>query len=190
MKEAETLARPRDDLREDTRENRFIQEYLADPSANATAAALRAGYSKNRLAATVKRLLVQPRVALKIKEAMDARAARLNVDADWVLENLIAVYKRCMGEVKPVVAWDPVTRKHEPNGEYVFDSKGALGALELIGKKLGLFTPKLEITLNAHVDDRTVQDVLVLAAAGKASGRLLTYEVDSTGQAQPVNSDW
>ena len=39
----------------------------------------------------------------------------------------------------PVMKYDPDSREWVESGEYVFDSKGALKAMELLGKPLGMF---------------------------------------------------
>lgn len=46
----------------------------------------------------------------------------------------------------PVMRYDPSTGKMEETGMYQFDSKGALRALELIGKHLGMFGDKVHVS--------------------------------------------
>ena len=60
--------------------------------------------------------------------------------------------------VSPVMEWDPDEKCKVETGEYVFDSKGALKALELIGKHLGMFEDKLK--LNAQVDTGKLDGIL------------------------------
>ncbi len=74
------------------RERRFIDHYLADPTANATAAARAAGYTgaDRTLRVTASRLLTRANVRSAIDAAMKERAERLGLDvsAEWVLGRL------------------------------------------------------------------------------------------------------
>ncbi len=113
------------------RQARFAEEYLVD--LNATQAALRAGYSPSTARAQGYRLLRNPQVARAIERAMAERSRRTGIEADWVLARLKAVAQRCL-------AAEPVRdRKGQATGEYRFDAKGAIKALELMGKHLGMF---------------------------------------------------
>lgn len=109
----------------------FVQELLKDE--NAAAAAERAGYSKRRAKQAGHELLQKPQVQAALAEARRARSARVQCDADWVLERLRTVVERCLQEV------EVLDRKGNPTGRFVFDSKGANRALELIGKHHGMW---------------------------------------------------
>lgn len=67
----------------------FVAEYLID--LNATQAAIRAGYSKHTAMQQGARLLLNVEVAAAIQAAMDARAKRTEIDADWVLKRLVKI---------------------------------------------------------------------------------------------------
>jgi phage terminase small subunit len=89
---------------------RFVDEYLVD--LNATQAAIRAGYAPKRAYATGHENLKKPEVAAALKERMDKRAERTQVDADWMLIRLaqdatadVADLYDDMGQLRPVHEW-------------------------------------------------------------------------------------
>lgn len=61
----------------------FVRQYLVD--LNGTQAAIRAGYAPRSASQQADDLLRNPQVAAAVKEAMDARAARTEIEADAVL---------------------------------------------------------------------------------------------------------
>lgn len=124
----------------------FVREYLID--LNATQAAIRAGYSEKTAGSIGTENLQKPAISRAIEEAYQARARRVELDADYVLSGLVEVAERCK-QPKPVMYWDRTERRMvqaEEDGELLwqFDSMGANKALELVGKHLGMFKDKLE----------------------------------------------
>ena len=109
----------------------FAVEYLKD--LNATQAYLRAGYrvDDNTAKANGARLLANANVAAAISEAMATRAAKVGIDANDVLEGIVAVRD------------DAMTKTKEGS---MASRQDALKALELLGKHLGMFTTKMEHT--------------------------------------------
>jgi phage terminase small subunit len=105
----------------------FIKEYQKDR--NATAAAKRAGYSDKTAYAIANELLKKPEIQNALESDLTARAERLTLTADDVIRDLITIKERCM------------------NGK-PFDARGAIKALELIGKNLGMFANKLQVEEN------------------------------------------
>ena len=71
------------------KESRFAQEYLLD--CNGAQAAVRAGYSARGARQTARKLLQRPRVQQALRAEMEARSARVRVDADQVLRELWAL---------------------------------------------------------------------------------------------------
>ena len=67
----------------------FIQEYLVD--LNATQAAKRAGYSEKTAAFTGAQNLRKPLIAQHLQRALDARAKRVEVQADDILRELLRI---------------------------------------------------------------------------------------------------
>ena len=104
----------------------FVREYLVD--LNATQAAIRAGYSKRTAHVIGHENLTKPEIAAAIETAMNERAKRTEITADYVLEGIRDTVERCRAE-----------------GE-AFNPAQALKGFELLGKHLKLFTDKLEHT--------------------------------------------
>lgn len=119
----------------------FCAEYLVDY--NGTKAAQRAGYAEKTAAAQASRLLKNVNILSRVRALQKERLEKLAVTQESVLLNLLEVYDRCM-QKKPVYEWDYETGQYKETGEYAFDSKGALRALELIGRHLAMFTQKVE----------------------------------------------
>ena len=69
------------------KQDAFVREYLID--LNATQAAIRAGYSVRTAEQAGSRLLSDVKISVAHKEAMDARAARVELSADRVLRELM-----------------------------------------------------------------------------------------------------
>jgi phage terminase small subunit len=130
------------------KQSRFVQEYLID--LNATQAAIRAGYSKKTAYSIGQENLNKPVIKAAIEAAQKAITERLGITQNWVLSTLKTVTERCM-QSAPVI-----DRKGMPvlveNAEgdlvpaYVFNAAGATRGAELLGKHIGMFTDKLEVT--------------------------------------------
>lgn len=128
----------------------FCDEYLID--LNATQAAIRAGYSEKNARNIASENLTKP----NIKEYIDARMAEkeseLIADQDEVLKYLTAVMR---GKSNA-----SVLARSELGGDVVIekppDEKERLKAAELLGKRYGLYTDKIEtdvdMELNISVD--------------------------------------
>lgn len=146
------------------KERRFIEELEVDGSK--ADAALRAGYGRARdggenrrsAATAASRILAREEVA----EYRTLRAAltyeELGISADTIMTEAAQVYRRCM-QGEPVMEWNPETREWERSGEWRFDSKGALRALELMGEHLGVFDKEKdrgenEVNVNINVVDK------------------------------------
>ena len=115
------------------RQERFCQEYLID--LNGTQAAIRAGYSFKTAKVIGCNLLTKINIQDKIQKLKQARSNKTEISAEYVLTGLKQVADRCRQDDK-------------------FDSSGANKSLELLGKHLGLFTEKHELTgdLKIRVD--------------------------------------
>lgn len=118
----------------------FVDLYNASPDMNATDCA-RQAYPRTKYPDKVAyQLLENPRVRKAIDEARAKRAEKAAISAQWVLDRLVELSERCM-QAEPVL-----DREGNSTGEYRFDSSGANKALENIGKHLGMFKDKLELS--------------------------------------------
>lgn len=125
------------------RQSRFVEEYLID--LNATQAAIRAGYSEKSAYSQGERLLKNAEVRKAITAAAASRSERTQVDADYVLTKLKFLTEHCTtpGQVDP---------------------RGAVGALNLIGKHLKMFVERVELGA-----DESLAALLAKAARGSGS---------------------
>jgi len=78
------------------KQERFVSEFLVD--LNATDAARRAGYSSKTAAEMGYENLRKPHIAEAIAKAKAERSERLQIDADFVLEELVKLHKTGMGK--------------------------------------------------------------------------------------------
>lgn len=149
----------------------FVLEYLKDM--NATQAAKRAGYSKHTAMTIGGENLRKPQIQAEIRKAMDARAERTRVSIDKVVTELAKLGFsdwRELGmwsddgmelipseevEDEPAAAVKDVSmtkeRRYDRNGELIETTHTKLslhdkkGALELLGRHLGMFKDNLNI---------------------------------------------
>ncbi len=120
---------------------RFCNEYLID--LNATQAAIRAGYSEDSAGSIGNENLQKPEIQAYLEVRRKEIQTRLELNQDWVLQRLKQVSDRSMQE-EPVMIFNG--EEWVPSGEYKFDSNGANKATELIGKHLGMFVNKIDLT--------------------------------------------
>lgn len=101
----------------------FVREYLVD--LNATQAAIRAGYSPNGARVQGCRLLAEPNIAAEIKAAQDKRARKTEITAEKVLADIERI---------------------SVSAEAVEDFGAALKGKELLGKHLGMWVDRQEVS--------------------------------------------
>lgn len=118
---------------------RFCQEYVIDY--NGKQAAERAGYKASNARAQASDLLTNADILARVRELQKEQMERLSLNADMVILEILDTYRSCR-QGTPVMQRNPRTGKWEESGIYQFDSHGALKALELLGKHLGVFEKK------------------------------------------------
>lgn len=122
----------------------FVEEYLVD--LNATAAAIRAGYSEKSARKVGSNLLTLPHVQAAIEEALAERRERVEVTQDQVIVDLLEIKERCLQRSPVVDRRGDQIQDDEGRDVWSFNAKDAIRALELLGKHLGMFTEKREIS--------------------------------------------
>lgn len=132
----------------------FCDEYLID--LNATQAAIRAGYSKRTAYSIGNENLTKPELKKYIEERMAEKEAALIADQDEVLRYLTSVMR---GESKSSVVVVESTGDFSSKAremEKAPDEKERLKAAEMLGKRYGLYTEKVEqqvdMDLNIKID--------------------------------------
>lgn len=95
----------------------FIREYPKD--LNGKQAAIRAGYSAKTAEITASRLLSHVKVGPLVAAALDARAKRTEIDADYVLYRLAEIDRMDVSDIitddhtlKPLKEWPKVWRQY------------------------------------------------------------------------------
>lgn len=126
---------------------RFAQEYVIDR--NATQAAIRAGYSERSAFAQGARLLRKDKVLQEIDRLTQELAEKSKLTAEAIVADLIEVKERCMQRA-PVMVREgkEMVQAIDEEGRNVwqFDAKGANKSLELLGKHIGMFVERRELT--------------------------------------------
>lgn len=125
------------------KQQRFCDEYLID--LNATQAAIRAGYSRKTAAAIGTENLIKPNIKNYIEERMAEKESQLIAGQDEVLKYLTSVLRGESQSTEIVVEGvgdgcsEARTIQKEPS------EKDRLKAAELLGKRYGIFTDKVEL---------------------------------------------
>lgn len=130
------------------KQKRFIEEYLID--LNATQAAIRAGYSEKTAYSIGEENLKKPEIKRVIEDAQLKRSSRIQITQDDVIRMLIENIEKSSGTKQVVITQ---TRKSEDGefvgddvAQFVYEPSSVNKALELLGKHLGMFKDKLDVT--------------------------------------------
>ena len=108
---------------QNAKRERFVREYLVD--LNATQAAIRAGYSPKTAYSSGQRMLKYVEIQARIVELQSHIVERTDLSIDWVLQELRATYHAARG-----------------SGQQSAANK----SLELLGKHLGMYVERHELT--------------------------------------------
>lgn len=128
----------------------FCKEYIID--FNATQAAIRSGYSDKTSGQIGEQNLKKLEIQNRIKELIEERNNRVQVDADYVLKQAVKLHQRCMQEVRPKIIRGEQVKDDEGNNVFIFDSMGAAKSLELIGKHVNVKAWEDKISLSGDVN--------------------------------------
>lgn len=105
------------------------------------------------------RLLKTPKITAMVEELQQSHRQRHNITVDKIIADLQEVRDICMGR-KSVVLTDVIKNAQKgsvnavDNPVFVFEPTSANKALELLGKHLGMFTQKMELTGDLHIEQR------------------------------------
>lgn len=159
------------------KQKRFVEEYLID--LNATQAAIRAGYSPETAYSIGSENLRKPEIRACIEKAMAERSKRTGVNQDRIIMELAKI-----GFLNPkdLVNFDEATVKEEAAEEDLaaiasvrvksFPTKDGEGiereikmydkpkALELLGRHLGMFKDKVEVS-GLEEEKKKLDDILL-----------------------------
>lgn len=111
----------------------FVHQYMLD--LNGTQAAIRAGYSPKTAAARASRLLRMDKVRAYRDVLMEERFRAIGVDKYNIAMCVWQIYLKCT-QKEPVLEWDTEAHDWVPTGEWQFDVKGALKALDMLRQML------------------------------------------------------
>ncbi len=132
------------------KQQRFGDEYLID--LNATQAAIRAGYSKRTAYSIGEENLKKPEIKTYIKQRMAEKESELVASQDEVLKYLTSVLRGESQSTEIVVEGigdgcsEARTMMKKPS------EKDRLKAAELMGKRYGLYTDKLELDADMELN--------------------------------------
>jgi phage terminase small subunit len=143
------------------KQQRFCDEYLID--LNATQAAIRAGYSKKTANRIGTENLSKPVIKEYIENRMAEKEAALIANQDEVLKYLTSVLRGQSKSTEIVIEGlgDGSTKARKMEKEP--SEKDKLKAAELLGKRYGLYTEKVEekvdMELNVTIDYGDEEDI-------------------------------
>lgn len=126
-------------------QKRFADEYLIDT--NATQAAIRAGYSKKTAYSQGQRLLKKVEVQRYIKEQAEKVQNKKIADATEVMEYLTSVLRGESTSEVVVVEGCGDGYSEARSIDKAPDEKEKLKAAELLGKRYGIFTDKIGVSV-------------------------------------------
>ena len=156
------------------KEKRFCEEYLID--LNATQAAIRAGYSPDTAKAIGCENLTKPDIRAHIDRVMAERSRRTGVNADRVVQELAkiafvnatdvidpktaTVKEDALPEDTAAIQSVKVKTFGEDGLEREIKMADKLKALEMLGRHLGMFKDKLELSGGLDIEKTKLDDLL------------------------------
>lgn len=159
------------------KQKRFCEEYLVD--LNATQAAIRAGYSPDTAYSIGAENLKKPEIRARIDKAMAERSKRTGVNAERVLRELAkiafvnapdvidldkaVVLDSATPDDTAAISGVKVKRSITDSGETIereIKLADKIKALELLGKHLGMFTDKMELSGKVETGSEKLDAIL------------------------------
>lgn len=156
------------------KQKRFCEEYLID--LNATQAAIRAGYSPDTAKSIGCENLTKPDIRAHIDRAMAERSRRTGVNADRVIQELAkiafvnatdvidpktaTVKENALPEDMAAIQSVKVKTFGEDGLEREIKMADKLRALEMLGRHLGMFKDKLELSGGLDTEKTKLDDLL------------------------------
>lgn len=156
------------------KQKRFIEEYLID--LNATQAAIRAGYSPDTAQQTGSENLSKPVIRAQIDRAMAERSKRTGVNAERVVQELAkiafvnaaevidpktaTVKEDALPEDTAAIQSVKVKTFGEDGLEREIKMADKLKALELLGKHLGMFKDRIELSGGLDTEKSKLDDLI------------------------------
>lgn len=150
------------------KQRRFVDEYLID--LNATRAAIRAGYKVDNARQTATENLAKPYIAEAIEKAIAERSRRTGINQDRVIQELAKIAfvnitdivnndceilsdadRADLAAIESVKVKTIPTKNGEMGVEREVKLSSKLKALEMLGKHLGMWNNKLEVSMNVPV---------------------------------------
>lgn len=142
------------------KQQRFVDEYLID--LNATQAAIRAGYSEKTAQQMGSENLSKLVIQEAIEKAQAERSERTEVTQDYVIKTIVETIERC-SQAKQVYdkSGEPVMTETPDGGlapAYRYDATNVLKGAEMLGRHLGMFTDKVEVSGGLAIE--TISDLM------------------------------
>ena len=132
------------------KQQRFCDEYLID--LNATQAAIRAGYSEKNARNIASENLAKPNIREYIDNRLAEKEKALIADQDEVLKYLTSVMRGESVSTEIVVEGTGDGCSEARKMEKEPSEKERLKAAELLGKRYGLYTEKVEADVDADLN--------------------------------------
>lgn len=159
------------------KQSRFIEEYLID--LNATQAAIRAGYSPDTAQQIGSENLSKPVISAAISKAMAERSRRTGVNADRVVQELakvaflnitdvvdpktVTIRADASDEDRAAIQSIKVKKSYSETGESEereIKAADKLRALEMLGRHLGMFKDKVELSGALETEKTKLDDLI------------------------------
>ena len=112
------------------RQKLFVKYYCL--TKNLTESAIQAGYSKNNAGHLGWQAMRTPEVRAAVDKHLEAIGQKVDLELEHLLEDLVEIKTKCMQ------AEQVYDENGQPTGEWKFDSRGAIKAIETIGRFLKL----------------------------------------------------